>query len=160
MNCASDSEISLMDLMKELFPITRSLTGAGNRETLKILSDYADLDFKQVRTGERLFDWVVPQEWNVAECYVENINSGLRVIDFKDNNLHAVGYSAPIDKILTGRELKTLLISDENRPNSIPYVTSYYRKMSAICCTRNQYDEINDEEYYHIKINSSILTAF
>ena len=140
--------------MRELFPITRSLTGNGNRETLDILSRYAKIDLKQVRSGEVLFDWIVPQEWQIDECYVENHQSGVRVIDFKRNNLHVLGYSEAVEKVLIGQELKDLLITDAHRPDSIPYVTSYYRKMAGICCSHKQLSEIKDNEYYKVKIQS------
>src|SRR5215470_13969821 len=94
----------------ELFPICRSITGNGVRETLSVLSKFIPLVSRDVPTGTRAFDWTVPKEWNIRDAYVEN-DKGKRVIDFARHNLHVVGYSTPIDTQLTLEQLQEHLHS-------------------------------------------------
>ena len=120
------------DLMYEwakyLFPICRSLTGDGNRETLGYLKTLVeDIEIKSVQTGYSAFDWTVPQEWRIKEAWIKDSQGNL-IVDFNDNNLHVVGYSMPVDKKLTLDELEPFLHSLPDQPNAIPYLTSYYQK--------------------------------
>jgi aminopeptidase-like protein len=91
---------SMYSLIKDLYPICRSITGNGVRESLKIVSNIVDLSVTEVPTGTRVFDWEVPLEWNISDAYIENSN-GDRVVDFNDSNLHVVSYSMPVDSRLT-----------------------------------------------------------
>lgn len=112
----------------DLYPICRSLTGAGNRETLEYIKKVIpELETHSVKTGYKAFDWVVPNEWNIQSGYIEDLNSN-RIIDFVDSNLHIMGYSEPVDKTITIEELEKHLYSIPSEPNAIPYKTSYYKK--------------------------------
>ena len=139
---------------KALFPINRSITGSGVRETLeyfkKIVPSLKILSFP---TGFEAFDWTVPQEWSLKEAYIED-KKGNRVIDFKNNNLHVVGYSKPVKKYLEYDELKNNLHFIKDQPNAIPYVTSYYNKEWGFCLTYNQFLKLKKEKYY-VNIDSS-----
>lgn len=142
-------------LCKRLFPICRSITGNGVRETLNILKEYyPKLKICEVPTGTKVFDWQIPKEWNIREAYIEN-SSGEKIIDFKNNNLHVVGYSVPVDKIVDLNELKTIIYTQEDQPNAIPYVTSYYKERYGFCMSKVQKDSLPEDDY-HIYIDSDL----
>ena len=98
----------LYNLAKKLFPICRSITGQGVRDTLKILNEVCELQIKEVSSGYKAFDWVIPQEWEINDAYIIDPN-GVKIVDFKKNNLHVVGYSIPIDIELSLEELNRLI---------------------------------------------------
>lgn len=129
-----------------LWPINRSLTGNGNRETLKILSEVVEMDIHEIPSGEKCFDWVVPPEWNVNEAYIRD-QKGRRIIDFKNNNLHLVGYSIPFRGMLALEELKKHLHTLPETPTLIPYKTSYYCRTWGFCIAYNDYLKLKDEQY-------------
>ena len=139
--------------IKDLFPICRSLTGAGTRKTLsyfeKINPELKRIKFK---SGLKVFDWVIPLEWNIKDAFI--MKNGKKIVDFKKNNLHVVGYSKPINKILEKKELIKKLYSEKKRPNAIPYVTSYYRKDWGFCITEKQ-KKILKKGKYKVFINSN-----
>ena len=112
----------------KLFPITRSLTGDGVKKTLNIIQkEFPKLKIKKLKSGTKVFDWNIPEEWNVRDAYIiDKYNN--KIIDFKKNNLHLVGYSIPINKNITKRELFKNLYFLRNQPNAIPYITSYYKR--------------------------------
>ena len=133
-------------LMSELFPICRSLTGPGLRQTLVRLSGDAPFELHEVPSGTKCFDWTVPPEWWVEDAWIED-ESGRRVIDFNENNLHLVGYSEPVDIQLPLSELKTHLHTLPDQPTAIPYVTSYYHRYWGFCLSQDQSDSLEDGVY-------------
>lgn len=145
----------MYEFIKRIFPICRSITGNGVRQTLKIMQEYApDIKVYEVPSGTQVFDWTVPSEWNIEDAYVEN-EEGERVIDFKETNLSVVGYSLPMNEMLSLEELKKIVFVEENQPEVIPYVTSYYRERSAFCTSKNRLDTL-PEGTYHAVIKSSL----
>ena len=97
--------LQLYQLMKELYPICRSITGEGVRKTLQRIKKYVDIELREVPSGTKVFDWFIPKEWNIKDAYVKN-SSGEKIIDFKKSNLHVLNYSMPVDKKLSLKELK------------------------------------------------------
>ena len=117
----------------ELFPICRSLTGNGNRKTLRIIKrKIKNLNIVEVPSGTKVFDWKIPPEWNVTDAYIIN-SYGKKIVDFKNNNLHLVGYSQSINKTISKKELINHLHTLPKQPHSIPYITSYYKKYWGFC---------------------------
>ena len=120
---------------KDLFPFHRSITGIGLRKTLEYLKhEFPEMKIHSVRTGFRAFDWRVPKEWRIYEAYICDLN-GKKIVDYKKNNLHVVGYSRSVNKILNYKNLKKHLFSLPSQPTAIPYLTSYYKKMWGFCFT-------------------------
>lgn len=143
-------------LVERLFPICRSITGDGVRETLSILREYIpDMKIYEVPSGTRVFDWTIPREWRIREAYIEN-GKGERIIDMKENNLHVMGYSAPMDRYVSLDELKQYIYVQEDQPDAVPYVTSYYKERSGFCMSRNMRDSL-PEDRYHMYIDSELF---
>jgi len=120
------------DLFRQLFPITRSVAGEGNRRTLRILSRVSPLRLLEIPSGTRCFDWVVPREWNLREAFIED-SRGRRILDAREHNLHCVNYSEPVDRIVPRDELLPRLHTLPSLPRAIPYVTSYYQPRWGFC---------------------------
>tara|TARA_B100000767_G_scaffold133509_1_gene126672 strand:+ start:335 stop:1624 length:1290 start_codon:yes stop_codon:yes gene_type:complete len=142
-----------------LFPINRSITGKGIIKTLKILKKtHPKLKIKYFKSGKKVFDWIIPSEWNVKNAYVLD-QEGKKIIDFKKNNLHLMGYSMPVNKKVSKKELLEKLFSSQKVKNAIPYVTSYYKKNWGFCVSKNHKNEINKkykkDERFKILIDSN-----
>ena len=128
-------DTKLIDHLKKLFPLCRSLTGEGTRKTLKYFENYHK-EFKRIKfkkTGSKVFDWEIPKEWNIQDAYIEHIETGERYAEFKKNNLHIVGYSEPIKKEMDYDDLIKHIYTLKENLNWIPYVTSYYKKYWGFC---------------------------
>lgn len=138
-----------------LFPICRSLTGDGNRETLTILSEIIDLEVTEVPCGTQCFDWNVPPEWNIREAWIKD-SKGNFVVDFSKNNLHLLGYSEPFQGNLSFEDLKSHLYTLPEQPDLIPYLTSYYKRRWGFCLTHNQFLKLDINETYKVFIDSTL----
>jgi aminopeptidase-like protein len=133
-------------LIRELYPICRSITGDGLRETLRIIGRRLPLELREVPTGKAVLDWTVPREWNIRDAYVKNAN-GDRVIDFRASNLHVVNYSVPVHERMSLEKLRPHLHSLPDRPKWIPYRTSYYDDAWGFCLTDEQLESLPEGEY-------------
>lgn len=147
---------SMYNLCVELFPICRSITGNGVRETLSILNSVigGEMVVREVPSGTQVFDWSVPKEWNIRNAWIKD-SKGNKILDFKDNNLYVVGYSLPVNKKVNLEELKTIIYTQPEQPDAIPYVTSYYKERYGFCMTQNQKNNLK-EDNYHIFIDSEL----
>ena len=140
----------------DLFPLNRSITGQGNRETLQYLKKLLpDLKINNFKSGEMVFDWTIPDEWQIDEAYIDD-EFGNRIIDFKTNNLHILGYSEPVDTWLTLDELNNYLYSLPDQPKAIPYLTSYYKRRWGFCITHEQRLSLKNVKY-HVVIKSLLF---
>jgi len=133
-------------LAAELYPLCRSITGAGARSTLQRLSEDIPLEIHEVRSGTQVFDWIIPQEWNIREAWIKD-PKGHTVVNFTNHNLHIVGYSMPVRCIIPLAELKTRLFSLPEQPDLIPYRTSYYNKTWGFCLPHRDLERLEEGEY-------------
>jgi len=136
----------MYDLMVELYPICRSITGDGVRQTLKILKKHINLQIIEVPTGTQILDWKIPKEWNIKDAYLLD-PEGKKIVDFKKSNLHVLNYSAPVKRKISLDELKSHLYTMPNHPDWIPYRTSYYQENWGFCIPYNHYQNLDDGEY-------------
>lgn len=141
-------------LMEELYPICRSITGEGARETLRRVAKRVPLELFEVPSGTPVFDWEVPREWNVREAYVED-ESGRRVVDLRDHTLHLMSYSTPVDTVMTLEELRPHLHSIPAHPDWIPYRTSYYRENWGFCLAHRVLESLRPGRY-RVRIDSTL----
>jgi aminopeptidase-like protein len=144
---SSEVGVLMHELAAELWPLPRSITGPGVRKTLEILKrEIPELTIQSIPTGTKCFDWTVPEEWSITDAFIEN-ESGLRIVDFQNNNLHVVGYSVPVDEWLELEQLQPHLHSLPDQPNAIPYVTSYYSRRWGFCMTEAQRQTLQAGRY-------------
>ena len=140
-----DAGAEMHALMAELYPICRSLSGEGVRQTLAILGREVPLERTEVASGTRVFDWTVPREWNIAGARLDGPDG--KVVDFADSNLHVLGYSTPVDGRFSLDELRPHLFSDPNRPEVTPFRTSYHNENWGFCLPHSQLESLREGEY-------------
>ena len=149
----------MYDFATLIFPICRSITGPGVRETLQAIEAYigdgVDFQVHNVPSQTQVFDWTVPKEWIIREAYIEDENKN-RIIDMKENNLHVMGYSIPVDRVVDLQELKQYIYTQPEQPEVIPYVTSYYKERYGFCMSETQKNSL-PEGNYHMYIDSELI---
>jgi len=141
-------------LISRLYPICRSITGNGVRQSLAIMQEYLPLKVHEVPTGTAVFDWTIPNEWNINDAYIKN-GRGEKIVDFKNSNLHVLNYSIPVKGNFSLAELKSHLFSLPDRPGLVPYRTSYYEENWGFCVSHSQFQEMQDAEY-EVVIDSTL----
>jgi len=142
----TDQSNTLMSLVEELYPLNRSITGDGVRQTLKIIEKRLPLTIHEVATGTKVLDWEVPNEWNIRDAWVKN-SKGEKIIDFKESNLHVLNYSTPIHKKVNLSELTAHVFTLPEHPTWIPYRTSYYNENWGFCMRHADFLELKEDEY-------------
>ena len=137
----------IYDLALKLWPINRSLTGQGTRETLSIIKkEIPNLEIKEIPSGTKVFDWIIPKEWKITEAWIIDPD-GNKICNFAENNLHVVGYSFPVNKKINLNELNDHLYSLPNQADAIPYVTSYYEERWGFCIADNERKKLKNGTY-------------
>jgi aminopeptidase-like protein len=136
----------MLELMHELFPLRRSLTGDGVRRTLEVLARELPVEIVETPTGTEVFDWTVPREWNVRAARIEG-PQGERVLDLVDSNLHVLGYSVPVDETLGLDELRKHVFTHADDPGLVPYRTSYWREQWGFCMSKDRLDSLPPGRY-------------
>ena len=139
----------------KLWPICRSITGNGLRESLKIISEIVPLELTEVPSGKKVFDWTVPNEWNIRDAYIVT-PTGDKIACFKSNNLHVVNYSVPVNKEVTYDELIQHLHSVPEMPEAIPYITSYYKENWGFCFDHHTLLSLPKQGNYHVFIDADL----
>ncbi len=145
---------AMLDMIASLYPICRSITGDGFRQTLRSIQQHFPLEVREVPTGTPVFDWTVPLEWNIRDAYISTLH-GVRVVDFNRCNLHVMSYSVPIKARMRLEELQNHLYTLPDRPEWIPYRTSYYKENWGFCLSHNDFKQLVDPEY-DVCIDSSL----
>ncbi|MEV5298797.1 DUF4910 domain-containing protein [Amycolatopsis methanolica] len=141
-------------LVERLYPLCRSITGDGVRATLDIIGEHIALDRHEVPTGTQVFDWTVPQEWNIRDAWIADAD-GKRVVDFAESNLHVVGYSVPVSATMSLAELRPHLHTLPDRPSWVPYRTSYYSPAWGFCLAQETLDALPEGDY-EVRIDSTL----
>ena len=140
-------------MLKELFPITRSITGDGVRQTYKILNKIAKFKIYEIPTGKKCYNWIVPKEWVIRDAYVED-DKGKRIIDFKKNNLHVLNYSTSVNDTVSYAKLTKHLYTLPQMPEAVPYRTSYYKKNWGFCISYDQFKKLDKKAKYKVYIDA------
>jgi len=148
----------MYQLVARLYPICRSITGDGVRETLRVLQEHIPLDIHEVATGTQVFDWTIPKEWNIRDAYIKN-SRGERLVDFQQSNLHVMGYSVPVKTKMSLAELKEHLYTLPDHPEWIPYRTSYYKENWGFCLSHEQFLALEADEY-EVHIEASLQDGY
>jgi aminopeptidase-like protein len=136
----------LFQTISALYPICRSITGEGLRQSLRLLQPQAPLSLCEIPSGTAAFDWTVPKEWNIRDAYIKNAR-GDRIVDFRQSNLHVVQYSVPVHRKISLAELRPHLFTLPQAPDLIPYRTSYFRETWGFCLPHRQWDSLPEGEY-------------
>src|SRR5882757_1637297 len=149
-----DVGAEILALAARIFPICRSITGDGVRQTLREVGAHIDLDIHEVATGTPVLDWTIPREWNIRDAWIKN-ERGEKIVDFKRSNLHVMSYSVPVRRRMSLTELKKHIYTLPGQPDLIPYRTSYYTENWAFCMPHRQLEALRDETY-EVSIDSSL----
>lgn len=144
----------MLRFIAALYPICRSITGDGVRRTLAALRELIPLEIHEVPTGTPVFDWTVPKEWNIRDAWIKD-STGRKVVDFQDCNLHVLNYSVPVHERLPLAELRKHLFTLPEKPDLIPYRTSYYKETWGFCLSHNQLQALPEGEY-EVRIDSTL----
>ena len=139
---------------QQAYPLCRSITGDGVRQTLQILDDILPLEVHEVPTGTQIFDWTVPKEWNLREAYIVGPD-GRRMVDTRDHNLHVLNYSTPVRTRLSLEELRPRIFTNPDRPDAIPYRTSYFKEQWGFCVPHHEFESWPEGEY-EVVIDSAL----
>lgn len=143
----SDAGRNMYELAGRLFPICRSITGNGFRQSLEMIREIVpEMQVCEIPSGTQVFDWTVPKEWNIRGGWIKNLQ-GETIIDFKDCNLHVMGYSIPVHQTISREELLAHVYTQPEQPEWIPYVTSYYKERWGFCMSERQKQSLTDAEY-------------
>ncbi len=145
---------AMYSFASELFPICRSITGNGVRESLRLVARRVPLDVHEVPSGTQVFDWTVPREWNIRDAFIRDAR-GNKVVDFSRSNLHVVSYSTPVRRRMSLSELKPHVHTLPDQPDLIPYRTSYYAESWGFCMSHRQLQDLRDETY-EVVIDSTL----
>ncbi len=148
------SALDMMALIRELYPICRSITGNGVRRTLEIVGRYLPLETFEVPSGTPAFDWTVPDEWNIRDAFIADME-GRKLVDFGDSTLHVLNYSVPVDAVIDRESLEQHLYSLPEHPDRIPYRTTYYSRKWGFCLPHRLREQLTDPQY-RVKIDSSL----
>jgi aminopeptidase-like protein len=149
------AETELEVYFDRLWPICRSITGNGLRESLNILRELIPLTLTEVPSGTQVFDWTVPREWNIRTAWIRTPD-GRTICRLEENNLHVVNYSVPVDRRLTLSELRPHLHTLQTMPDAVPYITSYYKENWGFCLSANELATLPEEGEYHVHIDSTL----
>jgi aminopeptidase-like protein len=152
--CAALGE-AMHRLAADLYPICRSITGEGTRRTLAMIGERIPLEVFEVPSGAEVFDWTVPKEWNIRDAYIAD-QDGKRIVDFRSSNLHLMNYSAPIHATMPFSELKSHLFTLPDRPDWIPYRTSYYKEDWGFCLSEEHMQTLDKQAEYEVLVDSSL----
>jgi aminopeptidase-like protein len=144
----------IYELIRDLLPICRSITGEGVRQSLHRLQQLIPLDIHEVPSGTSVFDWMIPNEWNIRDAWIKDV-TGTKVVDFQRSNLHVVSYSQPVRIRISLRDLRPHLFTIPEHPEWIPYRTSYYRESWGFCLSQNQLHQMTEGDY-DVCIDSSL----
>lgn len=141
--------------LKQLFPICRSITGNGVRQSLKILQEIADFNIEEIPSGTKCYDWSIPDEWNIKDAYIKDA-SGKKIVNFQECNVHIASYSMPVEKKFKFSELEGHLYTLPEMPKAIPYRTSYYNRDWGFCLSHEQFESMDKNGEYYVKIDTNL----
>ncbi len=149
------SALEIEQYFDRLWPICRSISGDGLRTSFQILQELIPLELKEYATGQKVFDWEIPKEWNITDAYIIT-PSGQKICDFNENNLHIVNYSIPFEGELHYNDLLPHLFTIENQPDAIPYITSYYKETWGFCISWNELQTLDKNGVFKVVIKSKL----
>ena len=146
------------NFLEKMFKVNRSLAGAENRKTLYEIKKIIPIKIKSIKSNKKIYDWKVPKEWSIKDGYIKDMK-GVKIVDFKQNNLHVASYSQPVNKICNWAEIKKKLIYSKKLKKGIPYRTTYYSDNWMFCCNFKQYQEVRKNKKVKIRIDSKFING-